>query len=232
VRLVPSFVSLSPVAPIGPKYHQPSVATPAAPNYKESPLNFQDANGWKVAQPQDAMLRGSWWEIFHEPELNDYERQLNINNQNVKQFFQNYLAARAQIREAHSQYYPTATVSAGVTYARTAGSAAAANGGGTTSAGGGSQNSQFTAPADISWVPDLFGRVRNTVREFQFAEQVSAADLENERLIEQATLAQTFFEIRGQDALQQVLDETVRADESVLGVTQGLYDTGLDNQVT
>jgi NodT family efflux transporter outer membrane factor (OMF) lipoprotein len=216
---------------VGPKYHPPAIATPATPNYKESPLNFQDANGWKVAQPQDAMLRGNWWEIFHEPELNEYEGKLNINNQNIKQYFENYMAARAQIRQAHSQYYPTATVGASVTYARTAGAATAANGSGTTIANGGTTVSQFTAPVDISWAPDLFGRVRNTVSEFQFAAQVSAADLENERLLEQATLAQTFFEIRGQDALIEVLDQTAKADESVLAVTQGLYDTGLTNQV-
>jgi NodT family efflux transporter outer membrane factor (OMF) lipoprotein len=212
---------------VGPKYRSPSIATPTAPNYKESPLNFQDANGWKVAQPQDAMLRGNWWEVFHEPELNDYEQQLNINNQNIKQFFQNYMAARAQIREARSQYYPSASVSAGVTYSRTGGGSLGGNTGGPTTSGG----SQFSAPLDISWAPDLFGRVRNTVSEFQFSAQVSAADLENERLLEQATLAQTYFEIRGQDALLQLLGETVKVDESVLEVTQGLYDTGLANQV-
>ena len=215
---------------VGPKYQPPAAAIPAAPNYRESPINFSDTNGWKVAQPKDAMLRGAWWEVFHEPELNEFERQLNIDNQNIKQAFENYMAARAQIRQAHAQFYPTITVSAGVTRSRTAG-------GGTTSASGtassgGFQSSEFTAPLDISWAPDLFGRVRNTVREFQFAAQVSAADLENERLLEQATLAQTYFEIRGQDALQQLLDETVKADELVLEVTQGLYDTGLDNQVS
>lgn len=217
---------------VGPKYHAPAIVTPAAPNYKESPINFHDANGWKVAQPGDAMLRGNWWEIFHEPELNEFEGQLNIDNQNIKQAFENYMAARAQIREARSQYYPTAAVSAGVTLSRSGGAGASAASGGTPVAGGGSQVSQFTAPLDISWAPDLFGRVRNTVREFQFAAQVSSADLENERLVEQATLAQTYFGIRGQDALQQVLDETVKADESVVEVTQGLYDTGLDNQVS
>jgi NodT family efflux transporter outer membrane factor (OMF) lipoprotein len=216
---------------VGPKYHPPSIATPAAPSYKESPSNFQDANGWKVAQPQDAMLRGKWWEIFGEPELNELERQLNIDNQNIKQAFESYMAARAQIREAHAQYYPTVGVSAGVTYARSGGSGAASNAIGTSN-GGSSAGSEFSLPVDVSWAPDLFGRVRNTVREFQFAAQVSAADLENERLLEQATLAQTFFEIRGQDALQKILDETVKADESVLEVTQGLYDTGLDNQVS
>ena len=30
---------------------------------------------WKVAQPQDAMLRGKWWEIFNDPELNGLEEQ-------------------------------------------------------------------------------------------------------------------------------------------------------------
>ena len=100
---------------VGPHYHKGSAPTPAAPNYKESPVNFQDAEGWKVASPQDAMLRGNWWEIFQQPELNDLEQQLNINNQNIKVYFENFLAARAQIREARAQYYPTVSVGAGVT---------------------------------------------------------------------------------------------------------------------
>lgn len=226
------FCSVFSACTVGPKYHAPAIATPAAPNYKESPINFHDENGWKVAQPQDAMLRGNWWEIFHEPELNEFERQLSIDNQNIKKAFESYLAARAEIRAARSQYYPTAGVSAGVTLSRSGGGGNATNTGGAAVSGGGSQVTQFTAPLDISWAPDLFGRVRNTVSEFQSAAQVSAADLENERLLEQATLAETYFEIRGQDALQQLLDETVKADESVLDVTQGLYDTGLDNQVS
>jgi len=90
----------------------------------------------------------------------------------------------------------------------------------------------ITLPVDISWAPDLFGRVRNTVREYQAGAQVSAADLENERLLEQATLAQTYFQIRGQDELQVVLDDTVKADEDILKSTQALYDTGIDDQVS
>src|SRR6202142_2694255 len=108
---------------VGPRYHKPSASTPAAPNYKESPVNFQDAEGWKVASPQDAMLHGNWWEIFNQPELNDLEQQLNINNENLKVFFENYLAARAQIREARAQYYPTVTVGASATRTHTAGPA-------------------------------------------------------------------------------------------------------------
>jgi NodT family efflux transporter outer membrane factor (OMF) lipoprotein len=211
---------------VGPKYHAPSAPTPAAPAYKESPANFPDAEGWKVAAPQDAMLRGNWWEIFNQPELNDLEQQLNINNQTIKVFFENYLAARALIREAHAQYYPTATVGAGFTRSRSS-----ANVGSGSGSGSGQQLSEFTTPVDISWAPDLFGRVRNTVRSARAAAQVSAADLENERLLEQATLAQTFFEIRGQDQLQKVLNETVQADEELLKQAEARYDAGTDNQV-
>ena len=83
---------------VGPPYHAPTPTAVTAPNYKESTVNFQDAGGWKVASPQDAMLRGNWWEVFNDPELNALEEQLNINNENLKQYFQNYMAARAADR--------------------------------------------------------------------------------------------------------------------------------------
>jgi len=215
---------------VGPKYSRPSASTPAAPNYKESPVNFQDAEGWKVASPQDAMLHGKWWEIFNEPELNDLEEQLNINNQNIKVAFENFLAARALIREARAQYYPTVGVGASAT--RSYSSAKSGTGSGGTGASSGGYLTQFSLPIEASWAPDLFGRVRNTVREFQAAAQVSAADLENERLLEQATLAQAFFEIRGQDQLQQVLNETVAADGDLLKLAQARYDVGTDTEVS
>ena len=212
---------------VGPHYHKPQATVPAAPNYKESPVNFQDDNGWKVASPQDAMLHGNWWEIFNQPELNDLESQLNINNQNIKVFFENFLAARAQIREARAQFYPTASISASATRTHTTGTAS----GGAGQTGGGTF-SNFSLPLDISWAPDLFGRVRNTVREFQANAQVSAADLENERLLEQTTLAETYFEIRGQDALQAVLNATVKADEELLQLAQARYEVGTDTEVS
>ena len=81
---------------VGPPYHAPAPPAVTAPNYKESTVNFHDTDGWKVASPQDAMIRGNWWEVFNEPELNALEEQLNINNQNLKEYFQNYMAARAQ----------------------------------------------------------------------------------------------------------------------------------------
>jgi len=227
---------------VGPKYHAPTAPAPAAPNYKESTANFQNTEGWKVASPQEAMLRGQWWEVFHDPELNALEEQLNINNQNIKQFFENLMEARAVIHEARAQYWPTVTTSP--SWQRTRSSATLTNtyntnapSSRTTSATGqaasaGQQTTIWSFPIDVSWVPDFWGKIRNEVREAQYSAQVSAADLENERLTEQASLAQYYFEIRGQDALQKVLDDTVLADQKALEITRAAYDTGVDDYVS
>ena len=96
---------------VGPKYAPPSA--PAPPGFKEAaPATYSAAppGTWQPAQPQDAALKGKWWEMFKEPELNALEDQLNIDNQNIAQSFQNFMAARAQVSEARAGYFPTATV--------------------------------------------------------------------------------------------------------------------------
>jgi NodT family efflux transporter outer membrane factor (OMF) lipoprotein len=90
----------------------------------------------------------------------------------------------------------------------------------------------FSIPADVSWEPDLWGKVRNTVRASQYTAQLTAADLENERLTEQASLAEYFFEIRGKDALQKLLNETVEADKKALEAVRAAYDTGVGDQIS
>ena len=213
---------------VGPKYHVPQATATAPPvSYKESPTQFQDTDGWKVAQPQDAMLHGKWWEIYNDSELNSLEEKLNIDNQNIKQFFENFMEARTLIAQARSQLYPTAGISP--SYSR---SRSSSNLGTSGTANPGHESSLGSLPADISWEPDLWGKVRNTIHEEQYNAQLSAADLENEKLTEQASLAEFFFEIRGQDALQKLLNYTVDADRKALELAQSRYDTGIDDRIS
>src|SRR5580658_1376813 len=172
---------------VGPKYHAPAPDV-SAPAYKESPSESKETGDWTVAQPSDAMLRGKWWEIFNDPELNALEEQLDINNQNIKQFFENFMEARAIVREARSQYFPTLSIGPAITESRTSanlrGSANNSTGSGGSGSGSGSttstnlQSTLYTLPLEATWMPDLWGKVRNTVRQAQYAAQVSAADLE------------------------------------------------------
>ncbi|MDW5267643.1 MULTISPECIES: efflux transporter outer membrane subunit [Acidobacteriaceae] len=216
---------------VGPKYHTPPATAQAPPiSYKESPTQFKDADGWKVAQPQDAMLHGKWWEIYSDPELNALEDQVNINNQNLKEYFQNFMAARAMVREARSQLFPTASI--GPAYTRSRSSANLKNSTGTGGTSAGAQSSLISMPLDVSWEPDLWGKIRDTISEAQFQAQISAADLENERLTEQADLAEFFFELRGQDALQALYTSTIEADKKALDLARARYETGVDDQIS
>jgi NodT family efflux transporter outer membrane factor (OMF) lipoprotein len=215
---------------VGPHYNAPAPPAITAPNFKESTVNFHDAEGWKVASPQDAMIRGNWWEVFNEPELNALEEQLNVDNQNIKLSFENFMAARAVIAEARSQYWPTVTV--GTSFTRSRGSSNVGNSNNTNNSNSGKATNIWSIPLDVSWTPDFWGKIRNEVRESEYTAQASAADLEIEKLTEQAALAQYYFEIRGQDMLQKILNETVEADQKSLDATQGAYDAGVGDYIS
>jgi len=197
---------------VGPTYRVPVAPSPTVASYKESRWGT-----WKVGSPSDAIPRGAWWMMFRDPELDALEARLNVTNQTIAGALQNYLASRAQIRALRADYAPTVT--AGATAMRPSALTA-------------STTPPYYAPIEISWAPDLFGRVQSAVRQRQYAAQVSAADLESTRLVAQATLAQTFFQIRGQDALQDVLDAAVAADAQIVELTRSRYEHGLDTEAT
>lgn len=209
---------------VGPAYHKPSAPTPAA--YKElTPEEMKTTDGWKVAQPKDDALHGKWWEIFNDPQLNTLEDQVNVSNQSIASAFATYMAARALVKQARSQYYPTVTVNPSITNQRQL-----TPGNGTTTKASANVLTEYSLPFDATWVPDLWGRVRNTVRSNVAAAQASAADLENTRLAMQSELAVDYFQLRGQDALKELLDSTVVAYKQSLDLTRALYETGIDSE--
>jgi NodT family efflux transporter outer membrane factor (OMF) lipoprotein len=210
---------------VGPKYNRPAPSTQIPATFKEvTPEDLKQMDGWKVAQPQDSALHGKWWEVFGDPELNSLEEQVNISNQNVAAAFASFMAARALVREARAQYFPTATVGASITGQHQPSSSSTV-----TSAASGNTFTAYSLPFDASWTPDLWGRVRNTVRANVASAQASAADLENTRLTAQAELAVDYFQLRGEDALKQLLDSTVVAYEQSYELTKALYETGIDS---
>ncbi len=217
---------------VGPKYARASA--PAPPAYKElTPENFKDTDGWKQAQPSDAGLKGNWWEIFNDPQLNALEEQVNVSNQNIAAAAANFLAARALVRQTRAQYYPTITANPTITNSRpslgTFGGVSTSNSS-TPSTGQGFALRSFTDYSlafDASWVPDFWGKIRNTFLENAAAAQASAADLENTRLTAQAEVAVNYFEIRTQDTLKQLFDQTVQAYQDSLELTQLQFNAGI-----
>src|SRR5262245_53677327 len=93
---------------VGPKYHRPTA--PVTDNFKEPA-----PTGWKQAQPNAAIPRGKWWEIYNDPELNALEEHVNISNQNVLLAEAQYREARDTVRIARAGFYPSITTSPGIT---------------------------------------------------------------------------------------------------------------------
>lgn len=188
---------------VGPDYHRPDVAAPVA--FKEAP------QGWKLAAPANEKDRGAWWNIYSDPLLNELVPQVAINNQNLKAYEAAYREARAVVRGAQADLFPTVTADPGVTRAR--------NSGGT----------QITQSAEMSagWAPDLWGKVRRQIESNQAGAEASAAQLADLTLSAQAELVTDYFLLRYQDSLTRLLNDTVRAYERTLKITQNQYGAGV-----
>jgi NodT family efflux transporter outer membrane factor (OMF) lipoprotein len=205
-----------------PKYVTPPVQTPAG--YKEvTPEKFKETDTWKFAHPRDDAIRGKWWEMFNDSQLNALEEQVNISNQNIALAEANLRSARAVIKEARSQLFPTVTTSPSMSISQQS----AALGRSAFSSQGVFKN--YSVPFAASWEPDLWRRIGNTVKANTFEAQATAGDLENVRLTVQSELAFDYFELRALDAQKQLLDSTVAAFQKSLELTQVLYDTGIDS---
>src|SRR5260221_9915053 len=204
-----------------PKYQRPAVQIPAA--FKEFTSQGSDAtNLWNVARPSDDAVRGKWWEMFTNAQLNALEEKVSISNQNVAAAFANFLSARAIVKEARAQLFPTLTANPSVTRSRFSATQSASG-----SSPGAATLTDYSLPLDASWQPDLWGRIRNTEKGNAFQAQATAADLENTRLTAQAELAADFFQLRAQDALNQLFDDAVRAYRESLDLTRVRFQTGI-----
>lgn len=208
-----------------PKYSRPAIETPAT--FKENSGVNANTNLWLDAQPNDAVIRSNWWEMFNDTNLNYLEEQVAISNQNVVVAFENFLSSHDMVKEAQSEYYPTLTANPSVSRSREY-----TGGAGNTFTNGIQFPivNNYDVPLDASWQPDLWGRIRNSVRTATGQAQASAADLENAKLSAQAELASDYFQLQGQDSLEKLFDDTVDDYSNTLKLTEVLYKTGIDSE--
>ena len=208
----------------GPKYAKPTV--PSAPAYKElAPGAAGPQSEWKASQPQDQTIRGKWWEIFNDPQLNALEERVDVSNQNLKIAEAQFRQARDTIRIDRSGLYPT--VSAGPYINAEQFSKNAPNAGPKY----GQTQGDFVLPFDLSYEVDAWGRIHLTVQSAIANAQASAADLETARLSIHAELAADYFMLRGLDAQKQLLDSTVVDYQKALDLTTNRYNGGLAAKV-
>ena len=150
---------------VGPKYVRPPVPSP--PAYKEaSPAAAKESEIWRASQPREGTHRGAWWKIFSDPQLNELEEKASSSSQEIAAAADNFLAARALVREARSQYFPAVTTNPSIINSRPSPGQFGGVQAGSTSGVGLTVKSytDYSLPFDASWEPDFWGRIRSTVR--------------------------------------------------------------------
>ncbi len=221
-RLAASLVAVLALAAgacaVGPKYQRPAMP-PVPAVYKEAPpASYGDTAGWKEAQPNDGALRGKWWEAYRDPLLNSLEEQVNLTNQNLKQFEAQYRSARAAIRVTRAGLFPTVSGSATVTGGQNSNNLTGVKS---------SPSANLQLPVSFSYEADVWGRVRNALKGNVATAQATAADLETARLSIQALLAQNYLQLRGLDTEKELLQSTVEAYVKALDLTTNRYKQGV-----
>jgi NodT family efflux transporter outer membrane factor (OMF) lipoprotein len=199
---------------VGPDYHKPVIAVPAA---------FKTAPGWVPAAPNDGAPKGDWWTAFNDPVLDQLMPQVAVNNATVKADYYAYMQAADLVREAQGQLYPTLTITPSFTRASGSSSGASTSSSGLISSG---PSNSGTFEGQASWVPDIWGKVRRQVQESSAAAQVSAADFANATLSAQAALAQDYVSLRTQDATIALFQQTVAAYQRSLQITENQAAAG------
>jgi NodT family efflux transporter outer membrane factor (OMF) lipoprotein len=227
---------------VGPDYERPSAPVPLA---------YKELAGWMPAQPADAAPKGTWWSIYHDDQLDKLEARVAISNQNVKTYEAQYRQAQAIVQEARAQLFPTLGVTGGVTRGTGGGSGSTATFGDTSSTSaagttgtptaasgsttstvstggtsGGKPTTRLTVEAAASWEPDIWGKIRRQVESDVAAAQVSAADLQNATLSAQGTLAADYLELRYEDSLIDLLNDTVKAYAETARITRDQVEAG------
>ena len=183
---------------------------------------FKENAKWKSPQPRDTEVRGRWWELFDDPQLNDLEAQVDVSNQTVHLVEAQFAQARALVRGARANLYPQIGVAPSIAGTQPSGNRAFSS--------FHDAYADFLLPGSVSYEADVWGRLHGIVEANRTAAQAAASDVETARLSFHAELALDYFTLRGLDREQALLDTTVAAYERALELTQNRFQGGLASQ--
>ncbi len=205
---------------VGPNYRLPTSAPPTS-----SYASLPPPGDWKPAVPADAAARGEWWRVFGDPALDALQDRLTSGNLQIQVALANFNQASAVVRQLHADFYPTLAIGPSITRNRLSLHRPTLSS--TLSQISVNQYNDFVLSGQASWQPDLWGRVRREVEGARANAQAVAAEGANVELAVRTALAADYFELRGLDAQQQVLDDTVANYKAFLQLTVTRFHGGV-----
>jgi len=210
---------------IGPDFRAPTAPVPEA--YKEAILPAKAPPGWQAAKPSDALPKGHWWTLYGDADLNKLEPLVAVSNQTLAADYDAYKQSVAIVNETRGQLFPTIGITGSATRAGSGGAGGISGGASNNSGLSTGPRTSGTFEGSADWTPDIWGKIRRQVEANKAAAQVSAADLANATLSEQAALASDYIDLRASDSLIALLTQTVAAYQRSLQITQNQANAGV-----
>jgi multidrug efflux system outer membrane protein len=203
---------------VGPDYERPSAPAPES---------WKEAGPWKEAAPRDAIGKGTWWELFGDPILNDLEARAAAANFDLKAAVARVSQARAIARLSESEFYPTISLDPSVVRARFAEDRPVSP----TVRPAAYTVNDFRVPLDLSYEVDLWGRVRRSVEAATAEAQASVASFETVRLTLHADVASGYFALRAIDSERSLLRRTLELRREALRLAETRLRLGVGNDL-
>lgn len=216
------FLSFLAGCAVGPNYTRPTAFGTNAMSAVFTGTTATNSQ-WKLAQPSASMPRGSWWDVFGDPELSRLETLASASNQQLAAAMANFQEARALVNISSAGYFPQLSINPGVNRQRTSANQFTRG----TVAGSSSTYNTFSVPLDASWELDLWGRVRRTVEGTHARMAAAEDDLESLKLMIQAEVAIDYITLRSLESQHRLFHETVTAYTRSLELTQNRRKGGI-----
>jgi NodT family efflux transporter outer membrane factor (OMF) lipoprotein len=204
---------------VGPNYHRPDATAKGV----AMPQAFKEADGWKQAEPSDAVSRQDWWKVFNDPVLDELEAKVLVSNQNLAQSEAAYRQALATLEQQRATLFPTINGTGSGTNSKSPSGFTTSSG----AFGGGRPIQTYTARLGMTWDLDVWGRIRRNIEAAHSTAQATAADLANATLSAQTLLAASYFQLREADEEKRLIDQTVKGYAESLRIAQNRYNVGV-----
>ncbi len=178
---------------------------------------------FKIARPDDAAVRGAWWKLFGDAQLDALQEQALAASPTLAAATARLAQSRATVDVANAGLLPTVSVGERAARQRISANRPLTNYNAPNFA---TVQNDFAVTFTAAWELDLFGRLRSSLEAARASSQQSEADLQNVRLALTADLAAAYFNLRELDIELDVLAQSIALQRRALDLTNARHELG------
>ena len=192
-------------------------------------FHLPEASGglkWKEGTATPAnRLPDDWWRLFNDGELNRLIARALTANNDLAAAKARVNTSRALVGVDRAKLFPTLDLSGSAGISRS--SADSVRGNLPPGASVDLESQNYRSTFDLAYEPDLWGRNIRQIEASSAAAAASEALLDSQRLGVAAEVARQYFLLRGLDAQEVVINDTIKSRQIALNIQNSKADAGL-----